>query len=183
VYNAMPVRFRNYYHPTLIALRRTDKRVKRSSNRPLTEAGIWRGGFHAVGGRAGDVVAYAVSLAASRFTSIKRTVDTVDGVLTFALAIPRIQAFNATTSSSASLNMVGSSFPRFSALRRIPAQAFALKKYFSGTFACKICDKVDSFAALGHSPVLSVIEPPCDAPSITDHTAGVLPLSFRRLRY
>ena len=82
----------------------------------------------------------------------------------------------------ASSNMGGSSFPRRSALRKIPSQAFALKKYFSGTLASKICDKVDSTAALGDAPVLSVHCAPGKAPTISHDASFFGPLPFRRLR-
>ena len=90
---------------------------------------------------------------------------------------------SATTSSSASRSIVGSSFPRLSALRRIPAHAFALKEYFSGAFASKICDKVDSLATLGHSPVLSVIDTPGNAVTVSHDASGLRPFSLRRFRY
>ena len=48
-------------------------------------------------------------------------------VLSDGLAIPRIQAPNATTSSSASFSICGNTFPRRSALLRIPSQAVLLK--------------------------------------------------------
>ena len=64
--------------------------------------------------------------------------------------------------SRAFFSRTGSSLPRAEALRSIPRQAFGLKEYFSGTLACKICDKVDALSALGHSPVLSIKYPPCD---------------------
>lgn len=63
-------------------------------------------------------------------------------------------------SSSAFRSEVGSlsSFPRFAARRRIPRQAFALKKYRCGTLpeSSRMCDKEDSAAALWNSEVLSV---------------------------
>lgn len=82
----------------------------------------------------------------------------------------------------ASSSMGGSCLPRRSALRKIPSQAFALKKYFSGTLASKICDKVDSTAALGHSPVLSVEYSPSNTPSVSHDAVGVGPSVFTRRR-
>jgi hypothetical protein len=61
------------------------------------------------------------------------------------------------TASKVSRNIVGNSLPRFSARRSIPAQAFALKEYRSGTPpVSKMSDKEDATAALGHSEELSV---------------------------
>lgn len=79
------------------------------------------------------------------------------------------------TSSSASLSIAGNSFPRFSALRRMPAQAFALKKYLSGALPCKICHKEDSLTALGHSPVLRIQDSPGDGVTVAHDVSGVLP--------
>jgi hypothetical protein len=45
----------------------------------------------------------------------------------------------------------GSSLPRFSALRRIPAHAFGESQYFCGALSSKICDKKHSSASLSHS--------------------------------
>jgi len=65
---------------------------------------------------------------------------------------------------SAASNASGSFFPRFSARRRIPAQAFALKKNRSGRSpVSKISDKEHTAAALGHSVVLSVQHSPAAA--------------------
>jgi len=55
---------------------------------------------------------------------------------------------------------MGNLLPRFSARRRIPAQAFALIKYFCGTSVSKTCDNKHTAAALGHSEILSVKHPP-----------------------
>ncbi|WP_297846278.1 hypothetical protein [Pseudomonas sp.] len=52
---------------------------------------------------------------------------------------------------------MGKTFPRFSARRRMPRQAMALKKYRCGTSpVSKISDNEDATAALGYSEVLSV---------------------------
>ena len=48
-------------------------------------------------------------------------------------------------------NALGSSLPRFSALRRIPAHAFGESQYLLGALASKICDKEHSTASLGDS--------------------------------
>src|SRR3546814_17647761 len=51
----------------------------------------------------------------------------------------------------------GNVFPRFSARRRMPEQAFALKKYRCGRSpVSKISDNEDATAPLGNSEVLSV---------------------------
>jgi hypothetical protein len=62
-----------------------------------------------------------------------------------------------TTDSKASRNGSGNAFPRLSARRRIPAQAFALKKNRCGTSpVSKISDNEHTAASLGNSKVLSV---------------------------
>ena len=61
------------------------------------------------------------------------------------------------TASSARRKGGGSSFPRFAARRRIPAQAFGLKKYRDGTApVSKTADNEHTLAALGQSEILSV---------------------------
>jgi hypothetical protein len=52
--------------------------------------------------------------------------------------------------------------PRAVARRRIPAHAFALKKYFGGTFSSKVCDNEHATATLGDSKILSVKNSPRD---------------------
>jgi hypothetical protein len=60
----------------------------------------------------------------------------------------------------AACNWSGNSFPRFSARRRIPAQAFGLKKYRCGRSpVSKISDNEDATAPLWNSEVLSVKNP------------------------
>jgi hypothetical protein len=44
----------------------------------------------------------------------------------------------------------------------MPCAAFGDKKYFAGTFTCKICDNEHAAAALRDSEVLSVKSSPCD---------------------
>lgn len=78
-------------------------------------------------------------------------------------------------SSRAVLSKSGNALPRRDALVRIPRQARALKKYFSGTSTSKICDKSDSFATLGDSPMLSVKLSPSQAPSVSDDCSCVFP--------
>jgi len=61
------------------------------------------------------------------------------------------------TAASARSNCTGRFFPRFSARRRIPLQAVALKKNRCGTLpVSKTSDNEHTTAALGHSKVLSV---------------------------
>jgi hypothetical protein len=68
------------------------------------------------------------------------------------------------TASKGACNCGGNSLPRFSARRRIPAQAFALKKYRRGAApVSKMSDNEHTASALGdgalqavHSDVLSV---------------------------
>src|SRR3990167_6792653 len=63
-------------------------------------------------------------------------------------------------SSSAAFKARGNSFPRFSARRRIPRQAFALKKYRCGRSpVSKMSDNEDTTAPLWNSAVLSVKNP------------------------
>jgi hypothetical protein len=57
----------------------------------------------------------------------------------------------------AARNWAGNSFPRRSARRRIPEQAFALKKYRCGTSpVSSVCDNEHTATALGDSKPLSV---------------------------
>jgi hypothetical protein len=61
---------------------------------------------------------------------------------------------------NAARNWQGNSFPRFSARRRIPAQAFALKKYRRGSSpVSKMSDNEHATAPLGNSEELSVKNP------------------------
>jgi hypothetical protein len=54
----------------------------------------------------------------------------------------------------------GSSFPRFAARRKIPEQAFGLKKYRCGTSpVSKMSDNEHTAASLWHSEMLSVKNP------------------------
>jgi hypothetical protein len=63
----------------------------------------------------------------------------------------------AATRSNAMRSKGGNTLARFSARRKIPAQAFALKKYRRGSLpASKMSDNEDAAAALGHSEELSV---------------------------
>lgn len=64
----------------------------------------------------------------------------------------------AATARSASASNSGNFFPRFAALRRIPAHAFGLKKNLGGTVraSSRMSDKEDSTTSLGHSEILSV---------------------------
>src|SRR5690606_1086811 len=77
-----------------------------------------------------------------------------------------------TTIDSACLSGSGSSFPRFSARRRIPAQAFGLKKY-RGSIGpvSSIEDSEHAAAPLRHSEPLRVQHAPFDESSGTDRQA------------
>ena len=86
------------------------------------------------------------------------------------------------TSSNASFYIVGSSFPRRSARRRIPSQARLLKKHFAGALGCKIDDKVDAISSLGHAPVFRSLNAPCEGAMISHDLAGVKPFSLWRFR-
>jgi len=67
------------------------------------------------------------------------------------------------TARSAASKRSGNALPRFSARRRIPEHAFGLKKYFGGASVSKTADNEHTAAALGHSEILSVKNPPGDA--------------------
>jgi hypothetical protein len=89
------------------------------------------------------------------------------------------------TASKASRRQGGSCLPRFSARRRMPRQAFWLKKYRGGTApVSKMSDKEDTTAALGYSAVLSVQHAPADRIVFghPEHHSGILP-AFGRDRY
>ena len=75
------------------------------------------------------------------------------------------------TRSNARRNVVGKALPRFSARRRIPLQAVALKKYRCGTSpVSKMSDNEDAAAALWNSEVLSVKNSVCDPiPELPQH--------------
>jgi hypothetical protein len=83
------------------------------------------------------------------------------------------------TTSSAAFKAPGRLRPRFSARRRIPRQAVALKKNRCGTApVSKISDNEDATAALGHAEVLSVKDSPGDSVMGTGSRGddpGVLP--------
>ena len=61
--------------------------------------------------------------------------------------------------SKAFLRVSGKAFPRFSARRIIPSQAFALKEYLCGVRASKNSDKEDAPAALRDRPEESTRRP------------------------
>ena len=65
-------------------------------------------------------------------------------------------------SRNAFSNIGGSFFPRFSALRSIPAHATSLKEYFARCppVFSKICHNEDSLASLGDTEVLSIENAP-----------------------
>lgn len=62
--------------------------------------------------------------------------------------------------SRTSFNRGGRGFPLFSERLKIPTQARALKRYFSGGLSIKIEDKEDSTASLGNSPTSGVQDSP-----------------------
>jgi len=80
-------------------------------------------------------------------------------ILAYSVAIP----VSVARCSSANLKKGGNSLPRFSARRRIPRAAFGLKKYLRGTSVSKMSDNEHTAAALGHSEILSVKNPPAHA--------------------
>src|SRR5690606_9972158 len=76
------------------------------------------------------------------------------------------------TSRSVRSKCVGKFRPRLSARRNIPAAAFVLKKYLGATSVSKTSDNEHTAAALGHSEILSVQNPPGDAIPAFDHPAN-----------
>jgi hypothetical protein len=78
----------------------------------------------------------------------------------------------------AASNASGSSFPRFSARRRIPAHAFELKKNRCGIEpVSSTCDNEHTAASLGQAEVLGIEGPPRDCSLGAKHTTSVRPLS------
>jgi hypothetical protein len=72
-----------------------------------------------------------------------------------------VEVVTPATHSRAAAKSAGNFLPRRAARRRIPAQAFPLKKYRRGTSpVSKMSDNEDATAALGHSEELSVQDPP-----------------------
>jgi hypothetical protein len=68
------------------------------------------------------------------------------------------------TSARASAKRTGNVLPRFAARRRIPAHAFGLKKYRSGSGSgSKVSDKEHTLASLCHSLELSIQHSPREA--------------------
>jgi hypothetical protein len=76
--------------------------------------------------------------------------------------------------------MVGNSFPRFCARRRIPSQAFLDKEYLASASDSKTCDKEDSAATLGDSPQRGVKHAPSDSNSVASNHSGVCPAAGLR---
>jgi hypothetical protein len=82
------------------------------------------------------------------------------------------------TVSSARRNASGSALPRFSARRRIPAHAFALKKNRDGIEpVSSTCDNEHTAASLGQAEILGVEGPPRDCSRGSKHTTSVRPFS------
>jgi hypothetical protein len=77
---------------------------------------------------------------------------------------PAIEVSPKATADKAACRDGGSDFPRFSARRRIPAQAVPLKKNLCGIESVSsTCDNEHTAASLGHSEILGIQ----DAPSCT----------------
>lgn len=77
---------------------------------------------------------------------------------------------------NARLSIAGNRFPRFSARRRIPAQAVELKKYRCGIEpVSSTCDNEHTAATLGHSEILGVENPPRDCSLGSIHSTSVRP--------
>lgn len=88
------------------------------------------------------------------------------------------------TACSASARAGGSDFPRRSARRRIPAHAFALKKYLCGIESVSsTCDNEHTAASLGQAEILGIKNPPRDCPFGSIHTTSVCPPSPWRLQF
>jgi len=80
------------------------------------------------------------------------------------------------TALSACSSATGSSFPRFSARRSIPAHAVELKKYRCGIEPLSsTCDNEHTAASLGHSEILGVCDPPRDCSFGAKHITSVRP--------
>lgn len=80
------------------------------------------------------------------------------------------------TRSNAVCSKGGNFLPRFSARRRIPAHAFALKKNFCGIEPfSSTCDNEHTAAALGHSEILGIEDPPRNCSLGAKHTTSVFP--------
>ena len=80
----------------------------------------------------------------------------------------------------ASFSLGGKVLPRFSARRRIPAEAFWLKQYLSNP-SCqgsRTCESEDATAALWDSEVLSVKHTPDGDPFRSDTDAACFPSTF-----
>lgn len=77
--------------------------------------------------------------------------------------------------SSAVFNSSGNCLPRRDARRKMPSQALRLKKYFSGTHACKIEDKRDAQATLGNAPVLGIHSSPRQRVVVCQNCPGAGP--------
>jgi hypothetical protein len=70
------------------------------------------------------------------------------------------------TCRSASASIGGSTFPRFSARRRIPRHAFAESEYRLGASGSSTCDNEHSTPSLGHSEESTVQNSPRDLRTI-----------------
>ena len=104
-----------------------------------------------------------------------RHIHTVSALVVQADAACRSRAF---------FRSSGSSLPRTEALRVYPDTPSDSNSIFSGTPACKICDKVDTFSALGNSPVLRIKYPPCETEIIChDLSGGRPPLRSRSMNF
>ena len=74
----------------------------------------------------------------------------------------------------------GRGLPRSLLLRRIPRQAFLVKKYLDGAAASKICDKEQSTTFLGHSEVFRIPGDPSHTGSYSQHGPSIFPAPGRR---
>jgi hypothetical protein len=82
------------------------------------------------------------------------------------------------TACKARRSCVGSSLPRFSARRRIPAHAVELKKNRCGIEPCSsTCDNEHTAASLGHSEKLGVEDAPRDCARGSKHSTSVCPFA------
>lgn len=169
----------HYRQTALILCRVRVEAVQRPARLRFVEAAIGICRFHAVASQRIDGVRYRMAVhgvhrkaAAFPHAGSVLVCNPVYGVSADAVAS---LSHHSIMSSRAVLSKSGNALPRRDALVRIPRQARALKKYFSGTSTSKICDKSDSFATLGDSPMLSVKLSPSQAPSVSGDCSCVFP--------
>ncbi len=86
--------------------------------------------------------------------------------------------YSVTRACNAAFSASGSSFPLFSARRKIPAQAFGLKEYRCrwSPVVSKMSDNKDTPAPLWHSEILAIKYAPCNGVLVSFDDACLLEL-------